>query len=1615
MHCTDNRYVFPLLRVLTKLLLIVFTFFICELSFVSRCSADGWAISYEVHQTGYSYVSIPSLFIENYQPVDTDFTTADLWANPYNLTSFPAATSSNEPLGAVAGGGPSGGTTVVDVVNYTYHAVITWQGTSQPPNIVQLWEVYQEQSGESTSAALLSDIATAFPGVPMNPANAVTLVKVIANPDHSSTISLPERTFGASESGNGGDLYSWHLLRYRVIPYQFAGGNWNATAPHSPILSHHGDNSESVPDPSFTRWLPLSFTPTLNSQPVRYAPGPLSAPWGNVNCPYSISLHADAHPDLPWHSIAFDTNGNVIPPSDFAPAYAIIDADGHRLRFNSSLTSYSDVHSVLAKQADGTYVLSHAGPPGALEERGYYSYTFEATPESRSLSARLISIQDDAGNQQTLNWNSSGPTFLTVLDSSSGRSLTFATPGVPTSHSYLATVTAYDATLPVAGAVTQTQFDSGGHLINISTYAGDGTGPYRTQAFTYPAAFPHAFTGTSRNLGTVTYGYADNAGTQDGWYMAIPKFTTSAAGLDTDTSSSDGSTASVKRTVLMELGEEDVSASGMAAHTDHVTDSRGNQFVFQYSYGTAIDDTPVGVVRSTFVRGPDYGGAPANTNWLLTQYSPNINCPAQITMQTHMGNWLSYFDSNGNLISAQDPLGNGGTFSYSSDGTQLTSATDATGLTSTFHYGEGGAPASCLTSVVDPAGHTTGILAYNSYGQTIQTTSPAAVSATGTDETTHFDYDVTTGDLTKVTSPVGDVTTISAHDALGDPTSFLNYPDTGNPATSTVQLAGAIVWSPTQQPLSETYPNGVHVVNTYNNGVLTGSQKLGPDGTAIAQTTYSFDSRGRVYAITDQTGIAEQYRFDSESNPKQVWDANGSITHFAYGANDEVTGVTWPDGAGNHIYYDAIGRHHHVVDERGLTTDTRCDVADRLTQVFSPDDANAAWDFTYDAAGRILTAVNLIQSLTYHYDHPNKWLTAIDHAIGGYTFTVSYAYYGDGKRQSMTSPAGTTTYSYDADGRLATLTNPYGEVTTWSYDHAGRLIDESTTSGTATLDTANTWGVSGQASDPSTAPAYLRTITQQVNGQPFRTYTLTHSYSGQLLEQDGSGQNGMFGETRTFAYDARGRVTADNESFSSPASETNWNSAFTYDAAGNVQANNPDAGESAWTYNGSNQVTSASYWGGAFGLFGAADLAYDAAGNVTHLNNRTLHWNVYGQLAEVTSDDGWTDETYTYDCLGRRVARSNAWATTYFVYDGQTLIAEIDAWSGSPISTYTWGSTGLISTHDCWSGVSNFHAYDATGNTRAEISSVDGTVSGELLNTAYGDQMVNSAPYGMRFGWQGRFGAYNDAETGLVYMGSRYYFPDLGRFVSRDAYGFAGGMNLYAFCSGDPIDFTDPNGTWGISQTDLTTIGDYARGVGEGFVNGAYDILADMYPPAWLMRAQGILPPPPYAVDSSNLSEKYGAQVGGDLALAASFITPGGQKAAVEKGVVEAYGMATLDMDRINTAGMRAALPGLTGRTRGYVQYVVRDVETGEILKYGQTNNYAGRFGGYATRARSEGRQIAIDIFEVDKKTARSRNPKLESEIQENLFNQQKNLFIPNDALPWDKSTILKDLRAGNK
>ncbi len=95
-------------------------------------------------------------------------------------------------------------------------------------------------------------------------------------------------------------------------------------------------------------------------------------------------------------------------------------------------------------------------------------------------------------------------------------------------------------------------------------------------------------------------------------------------------------------------------------------------------------------------------------------------------------------------------------------------------------------------------------------------------------------------------------------------------------------------------------------------------------------------------------------------------------------------------------------------------------------------------------------------------------------------------------------------------------------------------------------------------------------------------------------------------------------------------------------------------------------------------------------------------------------------------------------------------------------------------------------------DTPRMLTDAAGEVAWQADYWAFGEAVVVGSPaveFNIRFP-----GQYYDAETGLHYNRFRYYDPSIGRYISADPIGQAGGTNLYDYVGNNPALVADPLG-----------------------------------------------------------------------------------------------------------------------------------------------------------------------------------------------------------------------------
>ena len=228
-------------------------------------------------------------------------------------------------------------------------------------------------------------------------------------------------------------------------------------------------------------------------------------------------------------------------------------------------------------------------------------------------------------------------------------------------------------------------------------------------------------------------------------------------------------------------------------------------------------------------------------------------------------------------------------------------------------------------------------------------------------------------------------------------------------------------------------------------------------------------------------------------------------------------------------------------------------------------------------------------------------------------------------------------------------------------------------------------------------------------------------------------------------------------------------------------------------------------------------ITYDAIGNPLNWGTdiSDMHWNNGRRLTYLQKRTNMI--SYAYDETGLRTEKSTNTNRTYFDRDASgNLVHEFRDYSGylgedSHLYYYydAKGSIGSISYTgvryafrknlqgdviailDTSGNVVARYTYDAWGRI---LSITDGNGNANTSSTFIGN--VNPIRYR---------GYYYDTETGWYYLNSRYYDPQVKRFINADgiigANGIFTGYNLFAYCNNNPVVMSDPSGC--ISSIDI--------------------------------------------------------------------------------------------------------------------------------------------------------------------------------------------------------------------
>ncbi len=714
-----------------------------------------------------------------------------------------------------------------------------------------------------------------------------------------------------------------------------------------------------------------------------------------------------------------------------------------------------------------------------------------------------------------------------------------------------------------------------------------------------------------------------------------------------------------------------------------------------------------------------------------------------------------------------------------------------------------------LQRVTNALGHVTTYDSYDAAGRLLQMTDPNGVrtiytydprgrvatmtqSATGSaNRVTQYTYDLM-GNIATTTLPTG-LTLTYAYDAanyLRRVTDNLgNYIDYGydlkgnRTQTYTYDAAGTLVRTVDLAFDARNHVNQINaggsITQQISDAVGNLTQVTDPNTVAAAGTTAtvnSYDTLNRLFQTVDRLGGATTYSYDPNDRLKTVAAPNGAVTQYQYDDLGNLLTEISPDRGTVSYAYDAAGNLTQQTDARGIVSTYVYDALNRLTRVDYPGTAEDIAT-TYDSG----------PNCTFGLGRPC--------AVTDESGTTSYAYDAFGNLLTQThtelNVTYTTRYTYDAGNRITSIVYPDNRTVTYQRDVLGRITSVATpVNGTATT-------VVGARSFRPDGLLLTQTFANGIN--EVRQYDTQGRLTYQSLAT---------ADTRLYAYDANGNLKG-LQSLPQVGS-------YGYDALDRLTAQTLNTAPYAATYDPNGNRLTATAPGQSARLAYAAQanrltqvtinavpyaLTLDAAGNTTGIGSPQgtagLAYNAAGRLSAL-AHNGLPLASYAYDARALRTRKTTAQGTLIYHHDLQGRLLLETTGTGVALRAYVHDDTAPLAQIDR-AGTAERALYlhiDHLATPRLATDATQ-TVRWRHEGEAFGSTPPLEDPDGdgvmtvvnLRFP-----GQYYDAETGLHYNWNRYYDPRVGRYVTSDPIGLAGGLNSFSYAYNNSLRFADPSG-----------------------------------------------------------------------------------------------------------------------------------------------------------------------------------------------------------------------------
>ena len=439
---------------------------------------------------------------------------------------------------------------------------------------------------------------------------------------------------------------------------------------------------------------------------------------------------------------------------------------------------------------------------------------------------------------------------------------------------------------------------------------------------------------------------------------------------------------------------------------------------------------------------------------------------------------------------------------------------------------------------------------------------------------------------------------------------------------------------------------------------------------------------------------------------------------------------------------------------------------------------NVTYEYAYDASGQLAKQTSTAgEEYNYEYDSLGRLIRSNEYNDGTFEQRTEHIYDASNRltKQSWYNAGGVTTMSYaysTTTGLLSSLNaNLVGTSIPVAYTYQGANQLRSKAIGSV-MTKAYNYCYNEDGGYRASLPNYVN--YRDSSGNLIYGDNCYYDSNGRLIKILDSGSSTT---TRaTYGYDQQGQLT------SATVGGTSYE--YSYDTAGNIQSKKVGSTTTNYTYGNS-------AWRDLLTAYNGGSITYSGGNPTKYYDGSTFTWTQGRRLA--TAKVGSTNISYTYDIAGVRSSKTVG-STTYKFTTLSGLVTRQTGGGKTIDFVYDENNQPLAMKYN---NTLYYYVLNAQGDVVRIVNSSRNTVAsytydpwGKIISSSGTLADINPLRYR---------GYYYDSETGFYYLQSRYYDPEIGRFINADSYAStdATGLlstNMFAYCENDPVNKSDPTG-----------------------------------------------------------------------------------------------------------------------------------------------------------------------------------------------------------------------------